>query len=37
MQGPNNQLAEQFSVEMFRSERRRSLILIGLLGLEAVF
>lgn len=35
MQGPNNQLAEQFSVEMFRSERRRSLILIGLLGLEA--
>lgn len=37
MQDQGNQLAEQFSVEMFRSERRRSLILIGLLGLEAVF
>ena len=37
MQGHNKQLEEQFSAEMFRSERRRSLILIGMLGFEAAF
>lgn len=37
MQNLNNRIVEQFSIEMFKSERRRSLILIGLLGLEALF
>lgn len=36
MDDQNKFLEEQFNLEMFKSERLRSLILIGLLGLEAV-
>lgn len=36
MKEQNKLLEEQFNLEMFKSERLRSLILIGLLGLEAI-